>query len=399
MIEVGLNNFRMRQLNKELIMSLIWREKKVTKSLIAKQTDLTIPAVSNILEELLSEGYVRHSDINLSNRGIGSGSYMLPELNPITLCLNVTPTTIESQLVDHEISPMGELTHKIIDAPTPQALLEAIVQAYITCQINIPDKKIRLAIAMHGQVDPETGVSQTMPQAPWKEPIEVKYLLEERLKCRVMMDNDCVMLALAEKWQGYHEKKDFCVINVDYGIGSSFVINNVIYRGSLHGSGQIGHTIINPNGRACSCGRYGCLETIASLSAIKKQARVGLKQHPISHTYDIEHFNTAQLINMWNDGVPIIHKLVEEGANAIGISLYNFLNVLNINQILFYGGSCGFGDKWLEMIIRHVVVNPFDPANNIKKNATKIAFGQLTRQQQIMGIAYLYVEESLSAFK
>ncbi len=70
------------------------------------------------------------------------------------------------------------------------------------------------------------------------------------------------------------------MINVDYGIGSSFVINDHIYRGSLYGSGQIGHTIVNPDGNACDCGRYGCLETVASLSALKKQARMWLKTQP-----------------------------------------------------------------------------------------------------------------------
>jgi predicted NBD/HSP70 family sugar kinase len=49
------------------------------------------------------------------------------------------------------------------------------------------------------------------------------------------------MLALAEKWQNPAANGDFCVINVDYGIGSSFVINDNIWRGSLYGSGQIGH--------------------------------------------------------------------------------------------------------------------------------------------------------------
>jgi predicted NBD/HSP70 family sugar kinase len=54
------------------------------------------------------------------------------------------------------------------------------------------------------------------------------------------------MLALAEKWQNPAANGDFCVINVDYGIGSSFVINDNIWRGSLYGSGQIGHTSFIP---------------------------------------------------------------------------------------------------------------------------------------------------------
>lgn len=68
------------------------------------------------------------------------------------------------------------------------------------------------------------------------------------------------------------------MINVDYGIGSSFVINDHIYRGSLYGSGQIGHTIVNPDGNACDCGRYGCLETVASLSALKNRPECGSKR-------------------------------------------------------------------------------------------------------------------------
>lgn len=399
MFDFGLNNFRMRQFNKELIMSLIWRDKMVTKSHIARATELSIPAVSNILEELLTQGLICHSEKNLSKRGLGSGSYLIPESHPMTLCLNVTPTTIESQLVDHQLCAVGEITCEAITVPTPVVLLEEMAQRYIRYQKKFPDKKIRLAIAIHGQVDPETGVSQYMPQAPWKTSIEVKYILEERLKCPVIVDNDCIMLALAEKWQGNNGRKDFCVINVDYGIGSSFIINNTIYRGSLHGSGQIGHTIVDPDGKACSCGRYGCLETIASLSAIKKQVRISLKLKPDLSPEDIEHVDTALLMSLWNQQEPVILKLVEDGANAIGLSLYNFLNVLNINQIWLYGTSCQFGQQWLEMITRHVTGNPFDPADTIKKNATRIEFGQLTRQQQIMGIAWLYVEESLAAFR
>lgn len=105
-----------------------------------------------------------------------------------------------------------------------------------------------------------------------EKPVEIKYLLEERLRVSVRVDNDCIMLVLAEKWQNSSNREDFCIVNVDYGIGSSFVINGQIYRGMLNGSGQIGHTVFDRDGIACDCGRYGCLETVASLSALKTGA-------------------------------------------------------------------------------------------------------------------------------
>ncbi|MCE0825594.1 ROK family protein [Buttiauxella sp. A2-C2_NF] len=393
----GLNNQRVRQVNRQTMMKLVWQHKRLSKSQFSQYTGLSIPAVSKILDELVNDGKLNHSTENLSNRGLNSGSYQIPPDGDFILCMNVTPTSIESQLCDAQLSPLGEFERIHVNAATPQVLLAAIENIWRHHHKNWPKKTINLALGIHGQVDPVTGVSQTMPQAPWREPIEIKYLLEEKLGITVRVDNDCVMLALAEKWQNPESRQDFCVINVDYGIGSSFVINGQIYRGSLYGSGQIGHTIVNPDGMACDCGRYGCLETVASLSALKKQARIWLKSQPSSPKLDPETLTSTQLITAWHDGNEQVRRWVESAANAIGLSLYNFLNILNINQIWFYGRSCAFGDEWLATVDRQIGFNPFDHGDALKVKATQINFGKLTRAQQIMGIGYLYVENALEA--
>lgn len=393
----GLNNQRVRQVNRQTIMKLVWQHKRLSKSQFSQYTGLSIPAVSKILDELVNDGKLNHSTENLSNRGLNSGSYQIPPDGDFILCMNVTPTSIESQLCDAQLSPLGEFERIHVNAATPQVLLAAIENIWRHHHKNWPKKTINLALGIHGQVDPVTGVSQTMPQAPWREPIEIKYLLEEKLGITVRVDNDCVMLALAEKWQNPESRQDFCVINVDYGIGSSFVINGQIYRGSLYGSGQIGHTIVNPDGMACDCGRYGCLETVASLSALKKQARIWLKSQPSSPKLDPETLTSTQLIAAWHDGNEQVRRWVESAANAIGLSLYNFLNILNINQIWFYGRCCAFGDEWLATVDRQIGFNPFDHGDALKVKATQINFGKLTRAQQIMGIGYLYVENALEA--
>ncbi|MEW7311923.1 ROK family protein [Buttiauxella gaviniae] len=396
MYDSGLNNQRVRQINRQTIMKLVWQHKRLSKSQFSQHTGLSIPAVSKILDELVADGKLSHSSENLSNRGINSGSYQIPADGAFILCMNVTPTSIESQLCDAQLSPLGGFERIQVNPTTPQSLLAAIENIWRNQRKSWPKKTINLALGIHGQVDPITGVSQTMPQAPWREPLEIKYLLEEKLGITVRVDNDCVMLALAEKWQNPANRQDFCVINVDYGIGSSFVINGQIYRGSLYGSGQIGHTIVNPDGMACDCGRYGCLETVASLTALKKQARIWLKSQPISPKLDPETITSTQLIAAWHDGNEQVRRWVENAANAIGLSLYNFLNILNINQILFYGRSCGFGESWLATIDRQIGFNPFDHGDALKMNATQISFGQLTRPQQVMGIGYLYAEVALN---
>lgn len=395
MQESGLNNQRVRQLNRQTLLKLVWKHKQLSKSRFAQFTGLSIPAVSKILDELVADGKLSHSSENLSSRGLNGGSYQIPPEGDYILCMNVTPTSIESQLCDAQLSALGEFERRAISAPTPQALLAAIEAIWQQESKKWPRKTINLALGIHGQVDPVTGVSQTMPQAPWRGNVEIKYLLEEKLRVAVKLDNDCVMLALAEKWQNAQNREDFCVINVDYGIGSSFVINGQIYRGNLYGSGQIGHTIVNPDGAMCDCGRYGCLETVASLSALKKQARIWLKNYPASPQQDPETLSSQQLVKAWHAGDEHVMRWVEESAHAIGLSLYNFLNILNINQIWFYGRSCGFGESWLEAIKQRIGFNPFDHSDGLKRNATQINFGGLTRAQQVMGIGYLYAEAAL----
>ena len=396
-MKVCISNQHIRKYNKNVILEHLYREKRASKSTLARLSQISIPAVSNILSELEAEKRVKNVQEDKSLRGRSSGTWLIAPEGDWTLCMNVTPTSIECQLANACLSPKGEFQRHIIEAPTPQRLLAEIEKCWHRYRKAWPGPVINLALAIHGQVDAVTGVSQTMPQAPWKEPIELKYLLEEKLGVRVIVDNDCVMLALAEKWQNPASRQDFSVINVDYGIGSSFVINGQIYRGSLYGSGQIGHTIINPDGTACDCGRYGCLETVASLTALKKQARVWLKLQPHSPKLNPETLTSNQLIAAWHEGDEQVRRWVENAANAIGLSLYNFLNILNINQIWFYGRSCGFGEEWLAMINRQTGFNPFDHGDGLRENATQISFGQLTRPQQVMGIGYLYVEEELNS--
>lgn len=394
-MSVCINNQQIRRINKCVVLEHLYREKRATKSTLAKLAQVSIPAISNILEELAAEHRVLNVMDEKPSRGHSSGTWLIAPEGDWTLCMNITPTSIECQLANACMSPKGEYERHTLNAPHPQALLAAIEQCWHRYRKAWPGRTLNLALGIHGQVDPVTGVSQNMPQAPWSEPIELKYLLEEKLGVRVLVDNDCVMLALAEKWQNHGQARDFCVINVDYGIGSSFVINERIYRGTLYGSGQIGHTIINPDGVACDCGRYGCLETVASLSALKKQARIWLKSQS-APMLDPDALTTTQLIAAWQNGDARIMAWVENAASAIGLSLYNFLNILNINQIWLYGRSCAFGERWLSTIVQQTGLNPFDQGGNPRIKATQIEMGQLSRAQQIMGIGYLYVEALLN---
>lgn len=107
MKQVGLNNFQVRKHNKALFIELMWRHKQLSKSQLAHLSGLTIPAASKIVQALLEEGKLQHSDALMSARGNSNGSFQLPSNGAWTLCLCVKPTSIELQLADAQLVAQG----------------------------------------------------------------------------------------------------------------------------------------------------------------------------------------------------------------------------------------------------------------------------------------------------
>ncbi|RIW05614.1 ROK family transcriptional regulator [Vibrio harveyi] len=389
----GLNNQKVRHYNCRLVMALLYKSKGMTKSELARETQLSIPAISKIVDALVEQGRVENFSVSKATKGNFGGLYKVSSDRPYTVCMSVSPTRIQAVMVDNEMTPSSDFIDQAITPQTPDELIEDIVTAIVACRQSKPNTSYRLSIAVHGQVDTHVGSSMRMPQAPWTQTIELKYLLEQRLLVEVLVDNDCVMLALAEKWLDGHHGEDFCVLNVDYGIGSSFLIHNDIYRGKMFGSGQIGHIKVANNGIICGCGREGCLETEASSTALCKQYLS--RQENASKLVHIDDFVFDDFVKLYQNDDPIAQEVAMHAATILGQSLYNFLITLNINKIILYGNTCALGECWLKAITQQTLINPFEDENARKQDLTVVSFGHLTQIERIVGMSYLWVEQEL----
>lgn len=392
----GLNNQQVRQYNCRIIMELLYKHKGMTKSQLAQSTQLSIPAVTKIIDFLIEQGKVENALPLQTKKGNFKGLYKVSCNHPATICMNVSPSRIQAIMVNNEITPCSDFVSYPISPSTPEELIENTISVIVACRQVNPMAAYRLSIAVHGQVDTHVGSSMRMPQAPWTEAIEIKYILEQRLNVDVLVDNDCVMMALAEKWMDGHGGEDFCVLNVDYGIGSSFLINNNIYRGKMFGSGQIGHIKVVDNGVICGCGREGCLETEASSKALCNNYRQqsSLNQHHANSSDNTLTF--SDFLELHQHQEPLAIKVAERAAKIIGQSLYNFLITLNINKIILYGNTCALGQSWLDTITEQTLVNPFEDKNARRQDLTLVTFGQLSEEERVMGMSYLWVEQELN---
>ena len=392
---VGMNNESILKYNRELILFHLYRLHGAGIAELAKLTEISVPAVSRLIKGLKDENLVYIENRKNGGRGHSAGSVKLNEPFSHVICLDIRPYEICSVLSTIYGEVAGDLRKTPIRLTTPEALIDSIAKEISYYLDKGKQEHLELkavAIACHGQVDTENGVSLVMPQAPWHEALYLKFLLEQRLPIKVALDNDCVMRALAQKWsilKRHGQCHDFCVINVDYGIGSSFLINNEIYRGLLFGSGQIGHTIIDPHGRLCSCGRIGCLETVASKGAILNAVNEYLQ----ALNGNNESLDFSQIAKLYLEKDHRITSLIDRIAICLGRSIYNFLNLININHIYIYGCACEFGDDFLNLIKKQITLNPFDKQEQIRELSTSIEYGTLTEAEQIAGICYLYGEK------
>lgn len=132
--------------------------------------------------------------------------------------------------------------------------------------------RVPVGIGLAGLVDHRRGVLVWAPHLPGEE-VEVTKPLAFRLGVPVVADNDANMAALAEHRRGAAVgAESMIMITLGTGIGMGFIVDGRIYRGRAH-AGEVGHVTVQRAGRACSCGRRGCWETMVSGRRLDEDAR------------------------------------------------------------------------------------------------------------------------------
>ncbi len=153
-----------------------------------------------------------------------------------------------------------------------QRLQDVIADAIDTAGLEQPSTLLGIGLGLAGQVDRERGVVLGAPNlATGLVNLDVDALLRQRFNLGVTLANDVEVAAFGEQVFGAGRNiNDFVYISVGTGIGSAIIQNGAIYRGSTGTAGEIGHTVVQYNGRYCGCGGRGHLEAYASRTAIAR---------------------------------------------------------------------------------------------------------------------------------
>ncbi len=201
------------------------------------------------------------------------------------------------------------------------------------------DEKIELAGVGIGAPNGNhySGNIEYAPNLPWQGIVPLKQLFEEQFSLPVTVTNDANAAAVGEMmFGGAKNMKHFVVITLGTGLGSGFVIDGKVLYGHDGFAGELGHTIVIPNGRKCSCGNKGCLEAYVSARGITQTYR--------ELSNNTKAYTPEEIADKATHGDNTALVTFQETGKLLGRKLADVVSITSPEAIFLFGGIANAGD-------------------------------------------------------
>jgi predicted NBD/HSP70 family sugar kinase len=270
----------MRETNRAVVLDILRHDGSMTRSELACRAALAKPTVSEIIVTLLDEGLVREIG-PAAGRSRGGPRGRLLALNPevsgfIGIHLGVRQTFFALADALGHIRVTKSFAGYRADAARALRELPELVLDFVR-EANLPLARIAaIGIAVPGLVNRVTGTCIFAPNLAWND-VPLGASLTEALGVPIAVGNSMQAGGTAEVFLGGHdEARSLAWLYVEDGIGAALITDGRVLYGKHGYTGEIGHWKVVDEGLVCGCGRRGCLETVASGSAIEEAVRTAL---------------------------------------------------------------------------------------------------------------------------
>ncbi len=207
-----------------------------------------------------------------------------------------------------------------------------------------------------------TGTIEYAPNLPWKGVIPLAKLIENKFKLPVVLTNDANAAALGEMMYGAAKgMKDFIMITLGTGVGSGIVANGHLIYGHDGFAGELGHTIIIPDGRLHSgTGKHGSLESYASATGVMLTAQEMLeksKKASLLRKVPKDKLDSKAVYDAAMEGDELAKEIFDYTGKILGLALANFVMFSSPEAIILFGGLTKAGDLILKPTREHMEEN------------------------------------------
>ncbi|MFC3419985.1 ROK family transcriptional regulator [Salinicoccus hispanicus] len=372
----------MKNKNKNLVLNYIRSNDGISRAVIAQQSGLTPPTVSSLVKSLLDDNIIFESSIGESKGGRKPRLLKLNNDDNKVIGIYIGPKSVETVVANIRGDIESTLIHDI-DSSISMDDLEALVVASIEEVMKPRNNYLGIGVAMHGFVDVETNTSVYAPLL-----LQIKNFnfdfLTDTFGLPIHVENDVRCKLWAEVSKVHSDHHNILYVNLGHGVGGAILIDNQLYNGSHNLAGEIGHSIIQVNGKLCECGRRGCLQAyVSGLSIANKAQEKGI----------IEGNQTAKdLLQLADQGNAAAKEEIANVGTYLGTALINHINVIDPDLIILGGGVSNLHPYFMETL-NEVLENGNASASF---GQAKIEISKIKKSASSQGAALLILEKIFS---
>ena len=235
-----------------------------------------------------------------------------------------------------------------------------------------------VGIGVPGFILLKEGFITNSNNLPYLENYPVRDAIEQKLGTPIILENDANAAALGEKWMGAGRSvEDLVLLTLGTGVGGGIIMNGRVLHGMDGMAAELGHLTIDPFGPPCGCGNLGCLEKLASATAVESLAMLmSLSAHPLT---------SKQVYELAVGGNAKAQAIFGQMGRALGIGLANLINTFNFPLYLLSGGMLPAWDLFWPELEAQVKMRSFTYRNS----KTRIEPATLGNEAGLIGAAYL----------
>ena len=243
-----------------------------------------------------------------------------------------------------------------------------------------------------GVINQAEGTIEGAYNLNWVTPQKIRQQFETAFNLPFYMDNDANVAALGEQWQGAGKGySDVIMVTLGTGVGGGVVVNHHLIHGAVGAAGEIGHITIDLSGRLeCTCGKKGCLETVASATGIVNLTRLHAMEYVgdsiIKQAIDDGQKITAKdIFKQAQSGDSFSEFIVDQFSAYLGLACSHLANILNPQKIVLGGGVSQAGEYLLSKVINYMEEYCFKQV----RQSTQLVLAQLGNDAGVLGAAQI----------
>ncbi|NLF49563.1 MAG: ROK family protein [Leptolinea sp.] len=318
-------------------------------------------------------------------------------MRDLVIGIDIGGTKIAVGLQDQQGNLLSRSFTNSYSGCMPEKVIEAVVHMVdlILKEAGVSKNRILGAgVGCAGHVNSDQGIVLTNSNLPGWNYYPLKETLEKIIDLPVFLDNDANCAAWGEFRYGMGQgSRHMCYLTFSTGCGMGIIIDRKLYRGALGTAGEIGHTVINPDGPLCSCGKHGCLMSYACGMALSQMAEDCLKNNEKTLLNELcseksNHIPAEKIAQAARQGDAVAIRLLNTAGHYFGIGLSTVVQILNPDTIVIGGGLTQIGSLLLDPCLKSLNEN----IHPVLRDSAHIHLSKLQNDACVIGAGSLIWE-------